>query len=69
MLEAVEDALDAVPTVIAVDAFRTASSRRADVFLPATVWGEKCVMRLLERNRAFLDLAELARQTRCQLHE
>jgi len=25
----------------------------------ATVWGEKCVMRLLERNRAFLDLAEL----------
>ena len=27
--------------MIAVDAFRTASSRRADVFLPATVWGEK----------------------------
>jgi len=35
------DALDAVPTVIAVDAHVSASSRRADVFLPATVWGEK----------------------------
>ncbi|MFM7225578.1 MAG: NADH-quinone oxidoreductase subunit NuoG [Actinomycetota bacterium] len=37
----VRDALDAVPTVIAVDAFLSGSTRRADVFLPATVWGEK----------------------------
>jgi NADH-quinone oxidoreductase subunit G len=35
------EALAKVPTVIAVDAFLTASTERADVFLPATLWGEK----------------------------
>jgi NADH-quinone oxidoreductase subunit G len=34
-------ALDAVDTVIAVDGFLSQSTRRADVFLPATLWGEK----------------------------
>jgi NADH-quinone oxidoreductase subunit G len=34
-------ALDAVPFTIAVDAFVTDSTSRADVFLPVTVWGEK----------------------------
>jgi NADH-quinone oxidoreductase subunit G len=34
-------ALDAVGTVIAVDAFRSESTIRADVFLPCTLWGEK----------------------------
>jgi NADH-quinone oxidoreductase subunit G len=34
-------AIDAVDTIIAVDAFRSASTERADVFLPCTLWGEK----------------------------
>jgi NADH-quinone oxidoreductase subunit G len=34
-------ALDNVPTVIAVDAFASASTNAANVFLPATLWGEK----------------------------
>ena len=34
-------ALDGVPYVIAVDAFRSESAARADVFLPCTVWGEQ----------------------------
>jgi NADH-quinone oxidoreductase subunit G len=34
-------ALDAVPIVIAVDAFESESTKRATVFLPATLWGEK----------------------------
>jgi NADH-quinone oxidoreductase subunit G len=34
-------ALDKVPTVIAVDAFASASTSNADVFLPSTLWGEK----------------------------
>ncbi len=34
-------ALENVPTVIAVDAFASASTSNADVFLPATLWGEK----------------------------
>ncbi len=34
-------ALQNVPTVIAVDAFVTRSTERADVFLPCTLWGEK----------------------------
>jgi predicted molibdopterin-dependent oxidoreductase YjgC len=34
-------ALDGPVTVIAVDAFLSESSRRADVVLPATLWGEK----------------------------
>ena len=33
-------ALDAVDTVVAVDAFHTASSSQADVFLPAALFGE-----------------------------
>jgi NADH-quinone oxidoreductase subunit G len=36
-----ERALAAVDTVVAVDAFESASTRRADVFLPCTLWGEK----------------------------
>jgi NADH-quinone oxidoreductase subunit G len=35
-------AIDSVPTIIAVDAFDTESTRRADVFLPCALWGEKC---------------------------
>lgn len=34
-------AIDGVPFVVAVDAFLNASTVRADVFLPATLWGEK----------------------------
>jgi NADH-quinone oxidoreductase subunit G len=34
-------ALDGVGTVIAVDAFLSDSTRRATVFLPCTLWGEK----------------------------
>jgi len=34
-------ALEAVPTIVAVDAFLSDSTRRADVFLPCTLWGEK----------------------------
>ncbi len=34
-------AIDGVPFVVAVDAFHTASTQRADVFLPCTLWGEK----------------------------
>ena len=34
-------ALDGPATVIAVDAFLSESTRRADVVLPATLWGEK----------------------------
>jgi NADH-quinone oxidoreductase subunit G len=34
-------ALDAVPFTIAVDAFVTDSTKRADVFLPVALWGEK----------------------------
>ena len=34
-------ALDAVDTIIVVDGFDSESTRRADVFLPATLWGEK----------------------------
>ncbi len=37
----VRRALDAVDTVIVVDAFDSESTTRADVFLPATLWGEK----------------------------
>ena len=33
--------LDGAGTVIAVDAFLSESARRADVFLPCTLWGEK----------------------------
>jgi len=33
-------ALEAVPFVVAVDGFQTESNRRADVFLPAALWGE-----------------------------
>jgi NADH-quinone oxidoreductase subunit G len=36
-----KEALMMVPTVIAVDAFLSASTQRADVFLPCTLWGEK----------------------------
>ncbi len=35
------EALDKVPTLIAVDAFASASTTNASVFLPATLWGEK----------------------------
>ncbi|HEY5013611.1 MAG TPA: NADH-quinone oxidoreductase subunit NuoG [Acidimicrobiia bacterium] len=35
------DAFDGVGTVIAVDAFLSESARRAEVVLPATLWGEK----------------------------
>jgi NADH-quinone oxidoreductase subunit G len=35
------DAIDAAGFVIAVDAFVTDSTKRADVFLPVTMWGEK----------------------------
>jgi NADH-quinone oxidoreductase subunit G len=34
-------ALDAVDTIIVVDGFDSESTNRADVFLPATLWGEK----------------------------
>ena len=34
-------ALDAVDTIIVVDGFDSESTARADVFLPATLWGEK----------------------------
>ncbi|MDQ1434832.1 MAG: NADH-quinone oxidoreductase subunit [Actinomycetota bacterium] len=34
-------AIDAVDTIIAVDAFESESTERADVFLPCTLWGEK----------------------------
>jgi predicted molibdopterin-dependent oxidoreductase YjgC len=34
-------ALEAVDTIIVVDGFDTESTRRADVFLPCTFWGEK----------------------------
>jgi NADH-quinone oxidoreductase subunit G len=34
-------AIDSVPTIIAIDAFDTDSTRRADVFLPCALWGEK----------------------------
>jgi NADH-quinone oxidoreductase subunit G len=34
-------ALETVGTVIAVDAFWSESNRRADIFLPCTLWGEK----------------------------
>ncbi len=34
-------ALDAVDTIIVVDGFDSESTTRADVFLPATLWGEK----------------------------
>ena len=34
-------ALDAVDTIIAVDAFESEATARADVFLPSTLWGEK----------------------------
>jgi NADH-quinone oxidoreductase subunit G len=37
----VRDAFDSVATVISVDAFLSDSTRRADVVLPATLWGEK----------------------------
>src|SRR4029077_4598835 len=39
----------------------TVGGRELDVRVAttATVWGEKCVMRLLERTRAFLDMKEL----------
>jgi NADH-quinone oxidoreductase subunit G len=37
----VRDAFDGVGAVIAVDAFLSDSTRRADVVLPATLWGEK----------------------------
>ena len=33
--------LDAVDTIIAVDAFESESTSRAEVFLPCTMWGEK----------------------------
>ncbi len=36
-----KEALMMVPTVIAIDAFLSASTQRADVFLPCTLWGEK----------------------------
>src|SRR5262249_22557798 len=36
-----KQAIDTVPTVIAVDGFLSASTQRADVFLPCTLWGEK----------------------------
>jgi NADH-quinone oxidoreductase subunit G len=36
-----ESALDAVGFTIAIDAFLTDSTKRADVFLPAAMWGEK----------------------------
>jgi NADH-quinone oxidoreductase subunit G len=35
------DAITMVPVVIAVDAFLSPSTQRADVFLPCTLWGEK----------------------------
>jgi NADH-quinone oxidoreductase subunit G len=34
-------ALEGVPTIVAVDAFLSDSTRRADVFLPCALWGEK----------------------------
>ena len=34
-------AIDAVDTIIAVDGFESESTKRADVFLPCTLWGEK----------------------------
>jgi predicted molibdopterin-dependent oxidoreductase YjgC len=34
-------AIEAVPTLIAVGGFLTATSERADVLLPCTLWGEK----------------------------
>jgi NADH-quinone oxidoreductase subunit G len=37
----VEQALNAAGFTIAIDAFVTDSTRRADVFLPVTMWGEK----------------------------
>jgi NADH-quinone oxidoreductase subunit G len=37
----VRDAFDGVGTVVAVDAFLSESARRAEVVLPATLWGEK----------------------------
>ena len=37
----VRNALESVGTVVAVDAFLSDSVRRADVVLPATLWGEK----------------------------
>jgi NADH-quinone oxidoreductase subunit G len=37
----VEQALNAAGFTIAIDAFLTDSTRRADVFLPVTMWGEK----------------------------
>jgi len=36
-----KEALMMVPTVIAIDAYLSASTQRADVFLPCTLWGEK----------------------------
>ncbi|MCU1458843.1 MAG: NADH-quinone oxidoreductase, chain [Actinomycetia bacterium] len=35
------EGLDAISFVVAVDAFANESNRRADVFLPVTLWGEK----------------------------
>jgi len=37
----VRRAIDAVDTIITVDGFESESSKRADVFLPCTLWGEK----------------------------
>ncbi|HEX5615174.1 MAG TPA: molybdopterin-dependent oxidoreductase, partial [Acidimicrobiia bacterium] len=37
----VERALDGIGTIVAVDAFVSESTRRAEVFLPCTLWGEK----------------------------
>ena len=34
-------AIEGADTIIAVDAFASASTARADVFLPCTLWGEK----------------------------
>jgi NADH-quinone oxidoreductase subunit G len=34
-------AIDAVDTIIAVDGFESESTKRAEVFLPCTLWGEK----------------------------
>ena len=37
----VERAMDNIGTIVAIDGFLSESTRRADVFLPCTLWGEK----------------------------
>ena len=52
-------AIERVGFVIAVDAFVTDSTRRADVFLPCTLWGEKTgTITNLELTRMILRLTK-----------